>query len=326
MVVSTPVTYPKDVVINYYENFQSPLIIGLDGLSLSENSKKTISTVKPSGIILMGNNINEYRQTALLIKDIKKYGKKLGIRIKIFVDEEGGLVSRFSNLEGYPQNSGIFKFDSDKTQKQSEFMKKIGIDVNLAPVADIAYSESSTIYLRSGGSNPETVSRKIQDFMGQMSKNSIETTLKHFPGHGRTVSDSHETLPVINIKYQDWIQSDAIPFKRGIEEGTKYVMLGHLIYPQIDHYPSTYSSKWVDILRKNLNFKQKIITDDLKMGGANIIFKDVLCRNTYNKESYEYRIISTLHAGINHPLIILTEKETIETYKKWVEMYRNCLP
>lgn len=360
-----PIQYPKEVVISYYENVQTPLFIGIDGPVLTDSNKQTLKEIRPSGVIIMRGNVQNKEQLKKLIQDIHDYGRSLGINIKVAIDEEGSVVSRLAGkIEGFASYEGIHKYakysskqltfkpSSDEFQIELDHaknLKDLGIDINFAPVVDVAYNSNSIMELRSGGRNPNDVAFLGVFITALHRKEGVESTLKHFPGHGRTSSDSHEVTPVINISKEQWLNSDAIPFKQHPEysdenEQAYYIMSGHIIYPQIDSQPATISKVWLkDILRKELNFKGEIITDDLKMGGLENITPNndqswlYKASNTSNSMSlqkfmkapenksfsYAAKIKLALDAGNNKALLILNEQEMSDAYQKWLTLEKT---
>lgn len=116
--------------------------------------------------------------------------------------------------------------------------------------------------MRGFAGNPQNVANYVYHSVKCSSQ--ILTTLKHYPGHGRTHIDSHQVIPVINISRSEWEKTDYLPFKAGIDAGTDFVMMGHLVYPQIDTEPASLSLTHNKILREK-GFEGLIITDDLRM-------------------------------------------------------------
>ncbi|KKR06274.1 MAG: Beta-glucosidase-like protein glycosyl hydrolase [candidate division WS6 bacterium GW2011_GWF2_39_15] len=328
MLLTIPATYPEQTVIKYYQTVQSPLFVGLDSAVLLKSTEKYLDTVKPSGIILLGNNIENYEQTKKLISDIKKYAQKKGISIEISIDEEGGLVSRLKNLNGYPRDfTGISDYNSKTASKQADYMKQIGINLNLAPVADIAY-KNSVMTTRSAGETSVKVSEVISSYIDILHANNIESSVKHFPGLGRTTSDTHFSQTTVGINYRQWLVTDSIPFKTAVDNGTDYVMTGHVIYNQIDSLPASISPKWTEILRNELHFEGRIITDDLKMVGVGEYGNTYLCNNkkkVSGKDKYAVIIKKALDAGTNNPLLILNQQDTINATKDWILIEKECI-
>lgn len=330
MVQDVKITYPQDTKYSYYQEVQSPFIVGISSTyTLSNESKDMISKVRPFGIILMQSNVKTYEQTKSLIKAIKKYGEGLGIDIKIAIDEEGGLVSRLGALPNYPKGfSGITDSSKSDFLTHARYLKNLGIDVNLAPVVDIGYP-NSVMLGRTSGSNPKTVSEKIKTILPIYSGQAVQSTLKHFPGLGRTLTDSHESTPTVSITLSTWENNDALPYIEGIKLGVENIMTAHVIYPQVDKNIATYSSKWnIDILRNDLGFKGRLISDDLKMGALNLPSEKYTCKNNTFLESrnnkYAIRSYKAYISGVTNPLVILSENDTERMFSDWITIGKKC--
>ncbi|MBI2356554.1 glycoside hydrolase family 3 protein [Candidatus Dojkabacteria bacterium] len=329
MIIDLQAHYQKSQVVEYYETVQSPLCVGIDDLQIEQKDIEFLDTVKPSCIILLGNNIRDYTQTKQLIEDIHNYAKSKGSRIRVSVDEEGGIVSRFKNLEKYPKGfTGMRGYDSAQAKKQSIFLKEIGIDMNLAPVVDIAYKPTSALSIRSAGNSPAIVTRTSSNYIKTLREHAIESTPKHFPGLGRTSSDTHFKETTVEITKEEWHKTDAVPYIAAIEAGAENIMLGHVIYPKVDTLPATISKMWVEILRGELGFKGRIVTDDLKMLGLENFTTSYHCKGDIVKgkePNHAYAIKNSLDAGINTPLIILSEEDMLRTYYEWISIEKKCI-
>lgn len=330
MIISTT-EYTKPTLIKYYTEVQSPLYVGLEGETYTKKMETYLTHVKPSGIVLMGSNVRTREQITHLVNEIHNYAKKRGIKIMISIDEEGGLVSRLKHIKGYPiEYKGIADRNSSHIKSQIKLIKEIGIDTNLAPVVDIAYTPNSIMYDRSAGDTPEKVSDIVISYSEQLESSNITPTLKHFPGLGRTRTDTHLEQATVDIGYEEWLKTDAIPYIDAINTLEKtHIMLSHAIYPQIDSTSTSMSAKWVDILRTDLNFKGKIITDDLKMAGAAKREGEMgACAKGTNldgKSSYSQLLKTSLDAGVNHPMLIVSERETIDIVNEWISIEKECI-
>jgi beta-N-acetylhexosaminidase len=187
----------------------------------------------------------------------------------ICIDQEGGPVTRLIGdpAPGAVQMGGL---DNDAVQglatERAQFLARFGFDVNFAPVADVAYDANSTMADRSFGSDPEVVAEKVAATVTGSRQGNVIGAAKHFPGHGRTQSDSHAEIPEIDVPWDEWLQTCALPFKSAIKADVGMVMLGHLRYERIDYKPMSISKVAVRALREELGFGGVIVTDDLSMG------------------------------------------------------------
>lgn len=324
--------YPREVVINYFHEIQTPLYVGIDTDTFTEQTEKYLNIVKPSGVILLDKNIRSYKQTKDLISEIHEYARKRGVRIRIAIDEEGGTVSRLSKLKEYPQEfTGLKRYEEKLIRKQGELLNGLKIDVNFAPVVDIAFEKDSPIQQRSISDNPQLVGETATKYLELLNEYRIESTFKHFPGLGRTTNDTHKQKAVIDIDKELWIKTDSVPYRDGIAKGLANIMVAHVRYPKIDSRYATVSKKWNSILRDELGFKGKTITDDLKMLG---IEEERTFYNCNGKKvskieneyiQYSALITKSLQSGINHPLIILSQKDTERTVKAWLAIEKDCI-
>jgi len=194
------------------------------------------------------------------------------------IDGEWGLGMRLDSTISFPFQLTLGSIENDSLifamgQEIARECKRIGLDINFAPVVDININpKNPVINSRSFGDNPQKVSRKAMAYMQGLQSEGIIASAKHFPGHGDTDSDSHKTLPIINHTYARLDSVELIPFKKLINNGLKSVMVAHLYIPALEnteHSPSTLSPKIVNgLLRDSLNFQGLVITDALDMGGV----------------------------------------------------------
>ncbi|MET0860630.1 MAG: glycoside hydrolase family 3 N-terminal domain-containing protein [Microbacterium sp.] len=139
-----------------------------------------------------------------------------------------------------------------------------GISVNFGIVADVADDPNSFIYRRALGTTPEAAGERVAAAVAG-EKQAVLSTLKHFPGHGAAPGDSHTSVPTTAMSLDEWKQTDAIPFEKGIAAGAPIVMFGHLDYSAVDPQPASLSATWHEILRDTLGFDGITITDDMLM-------------------------------------------------------------
>ncbi len=147
-------------------------------------------------------------------------------------------------------------------------IKALGFNLNLAPVADVA-TKSNRGYMkgRSFGGDTEKVSKLIEATVKGFNKSGILCTLKHFPGHGNALSDSHNGSVQLNRTLEQLRSEEFPPFKSGIDAGAQIVMLGHLSAPKVtgNNLPAVFSPEIIKILREEIGFEGLIMTDALEM-------------------------------------------------------------
>jgi beta-N-acetylhexosaminidase len=237
------------------------------GKGMSAGYLADLLRVKPGGVLIVGPNIGTADQFRTFMNDI--HGSNELMKPLICIDQEGGPVTR---LYGDPAPGAVQMGQLSNrdvrllNQERAQFLAGFGLDVNFAPVADVAYDATSTMANRSFGSDPRDVAAKVAATVKGSRTGGVLGAAKHFPGHGRTRTDSHALLPEIDVPWDEWLETDALPFKSAIAAQVGMVMLGHLRYERIDYKPMSISKVAVRALREDLGFNGVIVTDDLGMG------------------------------------------------------------
>jgi beta-N-acetylhexosaminidase len=237
------------------------------GKFMSQTYLDDLRRVKPGGVLVVGPNIGTAEQFRSFMGEIHATNDVM--KPFICIDQEGGPVTR---LYGDPAPGAVQMGQLSNrdvrllNQQRAEFLAGFGLDVNFAPVADIAYDANSSMASRSFGSDPKDVAAKVAATVKGSRTGGVLGAAKHFPGHGRTQADSHALLPEIDVPWDEWLKTDALPFKSAIEASVGMVMLGHLRYERIDYKPMSISKVAVRALRQDLSFNGVIVTDDLGMG------------------------------------------------------------
>jgi beta-N-acetylhexosaminidase len=192
------------------------------------------------------------------------------------VDEEGGRVSRLADLypelgyEPLPPMAEITDNGRATGDILADVLAKVGFNTDFAPVADVG-QESEAIGDRAFSTDPDEAAKKVTNIVDALEKKNIITTLKHFPGHGSALADTHEGLSITEKSREDFEAVDFIPFETGIAAGADMVMTAHITAPALDPagVPATFSKPILtDILRNQLGFSGVIITDALGMGAV----------------------------------------------------------
>jgi len=216
----------------------------------------------------------------LIISSQKGFGARLITQPKdletiefndlVFIDQEGGQVNRLNELPNVGQAEIKNKNEAFRIAKiRGIFLRRNNVDINLAPVVDINWQESSYINAnrRSFGQDSKQIFLFAEAMLKAYRQTGTKTVLKHFPGGlGRTEIDPHQSLPEINVGQRE-VNKDMAPFA-ALASKANAVMVTHLFYPQIDpQYPSSLSPIFINgLLRGKLNFQGPVILDDLNMG------------------------------------------------------------
>ncbi|CAM5549656.1 hydrolase [Streptomyces spiroverticillatus] len=192
----------------------------------------------------------------------------------IALDEEGGDVTRLDYHRGsvYPGNHALGAVDDpDLTRRVAEAVADdlldTGINLCLGPCADVNSRPTNPIIgVRSFGATPDLVARHTRAFVDGLQGRGVAATLKHFPGHGDTGTDSHSWLPDIPRSLDELRALELPPFVAGFDAGAKAVMTGHIRLSQVDDLPATLSRRVVTgLLREELGYDGVVISDALEM-------------------------------------------------------------
>lgn len=281
---------------------------------VDDNLNNILSTVKPGGFIVIGENITTFAKTKKFIDDLKKSSD---IPMIISIDQEGGSVQRLKYIEDKKVTEIPYMYYLGKTNDQklaydvgrvmAEEMRTLGINVVYGPVCDILSNEENTVIgKRSFGETATLVSDMATNLAKGLEANGVIATYKHFPGHGNTSTDSHNTLPIIDKDYEELLLEELIPFKSAIDNGAKIIMIGHLSLPQItnDSIPASLSPIIInDILKDKMGYEGLVITDALNMGALT---------NTYSDEEI---YTMAINAGVDLLLMPSGSKNAIKYIK-----------
>ena len=247
----------------------SCLMIALKGPQLLKKERDFIVKNQVAGVVLFQRNIKSFEQVFQLNKQIKSLTQPSPL---IAVDMEGGLVNRFSHLKkggDWPSAEELSCFPTEKVsliaKKMARQLKKLGFDLNFAPVVDIPLVKSQLLRTRVFGSEPENVLKSAGAFLKGLEEGKLASCLKHFPGHGGVKQDSHKTLPIDNRGLKE-LTPQLLVFQKLFQSHSPCIMTAHIEFPKIERKPATFSKRLLThILRNQLGFKGLIISDDIDM-------------------------------------------------------------
>jgi beta-N-acetylhexosaminidase len=193
----------------------------------------------------------------------------------VAIDEEGGDVTRLDATTGsdLPGSAALGAVDDPHLTREvaaslGARLQRCGVDVNLAPVADLDVDPQNPIVgVRAFGSDPDLVARHVRAFIEGQQSWRVAATAKHFPGHGATDEDSHVTVPTVWTSAELLDERELVPFRAAISAGVQIVMTAHIIVPVLDpRRPATLSRPVINgLLRERLGFDGVVMTDGLDM-------------------------------------------------------------
>lgn len=252
------------------EKLYQMFILGLDG----GGYKKALSDGL-GGIIFFTNDI---KSSAGLKNLCKKINMSAMIPPFLSIDQEGGRVERTENIHGgkkYLSAKFAFEKGFDFLQQQTEEiakeLKSYGINLNFAPCIDVNTNPKNPIIGERAFSNNADDVIKAENIVSETyRKNGIIPCVKHFPGHGDANTDSHLTLPEINLSLEEMEKTHIKPFAAAAKAKIEMMMIAHLHCTCFDKeiLPTSLSKNAISYLRNTLNYNGIIISDDMVMKGV----------------------------------------------------------
>ena len=239
----------------------------------SGSSAKTAIEIYPvGGVIYFGANIKNPTQCTDMISNLQSYSKT---PLFIAVDEEGGSVARIGNNE----NMGTTQFPNMGSIESADEaynvgytigteIKQFGFNLDFAPVADVDSNPDNTVIgNRAFSSDPNTAAEYVAAAVNGFNDAGMLCTLKHFPGHGDTDTDTHYGYAEVTKTLDELKECELLPFQSGVKAGADFVMLGHLAAPKItgNTIPASLSKPIIDLLQTEFGFKGLVITDAMRM-------------------------------------------------------------
>ena len=270
------------------------------------------------GIILYAHNIVHPAQLQALTRDLHT----LSGHPLLYIDEEGGTVARIGNNSAFtvPHYSSMGAVGASGDPNDAleagnsigNYLNRYGLDVNLAPVADVNTNpENQVIGKRAFSDDPNVAALMVVAFNQGLKNNNILGCLKHFPGHGDTKADTHYGYAETKKTWQEMLNCEMIPFKAGIDAGADFVMTAHIATPGVtgNGNPATMSSVILqDKLRGELGYQNVIITDGMEMGAITSQYDNIQAT------------IGAIKAGVD---IVLGPHNYKETFNAVVNAVKN---
>ena len=303
------------------------------------------------GIILFGSNVKDVEQTANLVNALQKNnmdatGRSKNIPYLMAVDEEGGVVTRFTmgtRMTGSMAIGATGEKAAANAKLTGEVLGEecaaLGFNLDFAPTIDVNSNPSNpTIGTRSFSDEPQTVAELGAEFTRGLATKQVIATLKHFPGHGDTANDTHIGTATVDKTLEELNACELIPFRNVIAQNTAdMIMTAHITLPKYDdevtfadgnkgYFPATMSKKVItDLLRADIGYEGVVITDALEMDA---LYKNKLVEGdvgeTAASASVEYRANlaeKVINAGVDMLLIPadLKDQEAANLYDNYIQ-------
>ena len=268
---------------------------------LNDTIRECIQKNHIGGTILFAENFKNAEQTLRLVMDLQTSSiKGGGVPLFVAVDQEGGSVARIGfGTTGVGNMALAATADSDNAKAMAKIygteLQALGINMDYAPVLDVNNNaQNPVIGVRSFSDSPRIVQGFGDAFMKGLRSTGTIATLKHFPGHGDTNTDSHTGFPCIYKTYEELKSFELVPYEGAIDNGADMIMTAHIQYPEIEketyvsistgeevYLPATMSRVILtDILRGDMGFEGVVVTDALEMGAIadNFATEDILSK------------------------------------------------
>ena len=256
------------------EKLGQMIMIGIYGTDVTDDSIYMLHQYHIGGIVLFDRNLKSTEQIKNLIKNLQRRSEEK-VPLFIAIDEEGGEVVRMKEIiQAPPSQLEIAKTNKPENarmwaKKTASELKKLGINTNFAPVADLGSMGMERHY----SNNVMTVKKFVMQAAKGYEDENMLYSLKHFPGIGKAVQDPHIDSVTVMSNKKDIMNEDILPFEYIIKENIPenyFIMVSNVVYPFIaGNIPSSLSSEiMTNILRKELGYHGIIITDDMDMGSV----------------------------------------------------------
>jgi len=254
------------------------IMVGVGGSKTSDKWIKQIEIDikkgRVGGVILFGNNIENPKQIKKLISFLSSI--KTEHKLFIAIDQEGGKVQRLSKKKGFNSYPSAFEVARKKTlldsysiyKNLSDDLKEYGFNINFAPVVDIDINPNSPAIgakKRSFSAEEDIVIAYSNEFIRASNSAEIISVLKHFPGHGSAIKDSHKQLTDVS---GTWEYRELKPYYDFVKYGkVDAIMVGHINLKKFDKiYPASLSKNMISgLLREQLGFDGVVFSDDMQM-------------------------------------------------------------
>ncbi|MDW8330383.1 MAG: glycoside hydrolase family 3 N-terminal domain-containing protein [Cyclobacteriaceae bacterium] len=327
------------------------ILIGFPKAEVDATVLEEVRKGKAGSIILFEKNIPKSGSAFIALKKIIwTYQQAAPIPLLVTIDQEGGRVNRLKDRYGFPRTITAWEMgrSDDSTRFYAEAIAAtlagLGINVNLAPCVDLGVNPSNTViygYGRAFSSHPDTVAKRAATFIRAHRNFNVLTVMKHFPGHGSSLADSHYGMADVT---KTWTEAELLPYRSLIGQGlADAIMTAHIVNRQLDPkgLPGTLSSRMVDsLLRKQMNFNGVVFSDDMQMQAITRHYGleeairlaiqagvDILCFSNNIPDSEE-RTVDKVHRIIRSLVDrgVISEQRIDQSFRRILQLKRRLHP
>ena len=246
------------------------IAVGVPGPALDDATRRLLERLRPGAVVLFARNVVDPEQLRALTDDLHR----LPSRPLIAIDHEGGRVTRLhAPFTEFPPAAVVGRAGSEAAAQVGRAIGRelaaAGIDIDFAPVLDVASEDGSALGDRVFAADPDRVAAIAVAFARGLLDAGVLPCGKHFPGHGHTSADSHFVCPVVDRSREE-LEADLLPFRVAIDAGLPMLMTAHVRYPALDpDAVATLSPRIAgDLLRGELGFAGVLWSDHLGMGAV----------------------------------------------------------
>jgi|GEM_PF-1926099 len=254
----------------------SPMILSVKGYVINKNEREIFLKANPVGFVLREHNMRDLKQTQELVKSLRSLFPTR--KILLCLDQEGGRVDRLYKTTGSRYKSAkyygdIAELDLERAKKllyleakkTATEMKRIGFDLNFAPVLDIGDADISDLGDRIYSDDINIVNALIGEYLKAFAEVGVYVTMKHIPGLGRGMVDTHDESAHIKASREDLANYDFRTFAEFVDLA-KFAMVNHAIYEAIDpRREATFSEEIVRVIKEDIGYNNLLIADAFNM-------------------------------------------------------------
>jgi beta-N-acetylhexosaminidase len=258
-------------------------LVHLSGSTLNAVGRDFLAQWQPGGLVLMDGNTGDPAAVTRLTNSYQQAVTDAGgLPLFIAADQEGGPIAALETGFTHFPTPALLTAAGDSALAErigaavAAEMRAVGLNLNLAPVADLENPDNKVLARRTFGSDPALTGPTLAAFIRGSQTAGVIATAKHFPGHGATSADSHAVLPVSDLPRERLETVELVPFRSAIDAGVEAIMAAHIWYPALEpdaNIPASLSDDVLTgLLREQMGFDGLIMTDALDMDAVDTRF------------------------------------------------------